>query len=234
MAPYVETVQAASDAAIQAAWAWSQAHPDQASAAAAAAFAALVNYWKTGKLPLGRLPWRALKHTVRDVRYRYFDRPRPKGVPAIVADAGSDEIERLLRDDWHFEGVPYSYYYTGEVFGLRRPAGTARHPDSGREIQMEMHVRGFDVVDGRTLILPHREASRYEAKKAHSASAALSWHDGVSTMSGVLSNAGIGHDHIDSEAEAEIVVLKADEDDKGSTRASFVPLIRRIVRRSSV
>jgi hypothetical protein len=183
-------------------------HPEQVAGAATAVGASAFHYTRTGSLPLGRLPWRTVRDIVGELGDQYFGRSRPAGVPAILVDADIEAVETALRDV-HFEGADLiSYEYAGEVLNLRRPAGTKRHPDTGREIPMELHVRAFQTQSRGHLLLAHYEASRYEAQGIHLRETMLSWETGQGMLASTLHNeTGLDHEKVASERDAGVEVV---------------------------
>ena len=182
-------------------------HPEQVATLAAGLAATVGHYSKTGRLPLGRLPWRAARGIVRDLRERYFGKPRPKGVPGLVVDTDADTLEARLREHC-FEGALASYDYEGEVLNLRQPAGVKPHPKTGADVPMELHPRGFETADGQLLVIAHLEASRYEATDEHLEEGLLSWDTGQGVLAALLHNeTDLDYEKIASERDAEIEVV---------------------------
>jgi hypothetical protein len=180
--------------------------PEQTAAAATALATVLVHYRQTGRVPLGRLPWRIIKQNVRELGNQYFRRPRPRGVPALVVDAKPDDLEDTLRNEF-FESVDlYSYEYADEAWNLRRPQGTRSHPETGAPVPMELHPRGFLTSDGRTLVSAHDEASRFEAYGPHLNEVLLSWKRGRDGMTEVLDQLDVEYEEVESERAADITV----------------------------
>lgn len=181
------------------------ANPEQAFGAIGALGAATFHYSRTGRLPIGRLPWGAARDVLQELRDQYFEKPRPRGVPALVVDADVDALETALRDR-HFEGAPASYDYAGEDLNLRRPAGTMPHPETGATVPMETHVRGFATTDDRLLCLTHHEASRYEATGEHLRPGLYSWERGRERLRGVLVETDLDATTVPSERESGVEV----------------------------
>lgn len=184
-------------------------HPEQSAAVVTGLAGALTHYRKTGKLPIGRLPYRALRQSVRDLRHRYGTKARPKGVPALVVDVEPSDggpLATTLRGRY-FEGTSFQYHYKGQVWGLRRPHGTEPDPQTGDAVPMELHVRAFRTVDDRALLVAHTEASRYEAQSLHLNGQLTSFDAGRDMMAKVLR--GTDHDvqRIESERAAGIEVV---------------------------
>ena len=184
---------------------YATAHPGQGAGAVATLGAAGFHTVKTGNLPLGRLPWRTARDLVDELQAEYYGKPRPTGVAGVVVDAKPAAVKAALRDV-HFEGTQFSYDRQ-ELWDLRRPAGTKRHPETGREIPMELHVRAYELADGRTLLLAHYEASRYEAQGVHVRGTMVSWDAGQGMLASTLHNdTDLDHTKIESEREAGIEV----------------------------
>lgn len=181
-------------------------HPEQVLGAVGAVGATAYHTVKTGSIPLGRLPWRAFRDVLGELRDRYYGKARPKGVPAVVVNAKPAEVKKTLRDR-HFEGTQFAHEYEGERYNLRRPAGTDRHPDTGRPTPMEAHVRLFETGDGATLALAHREASRYEAQGVHYRGTMLSWPLGRAELLETLKDTALDYRQVASERDAEIEVV---------------------------
>jgi len=185
---------------------WALNNPELAGALTTGLGGSLAHWRKTGKLPIGRLPLRALKKATNDLRAQYFTKPRPKGVPAVVADAEPADVAHLLRER-HFEGRPTSYKYSGEHMNLRRPHGTAPHPQTGDPVPLELHTRGFATDDGKTLLVTHVEASAYEAPQLHMDGSLTTYDDGRDAIRRVLSPTDLDLRSIDSERAADIDVV---------------------------
>lgn len=181
-------------------------HPEQVATAATAVVGTTVHYSKTGKVPLGRLPWRALRQAGRELGDQYFGTPRPKGVPGLLVDTDLDTLEQELRAA-AFESVDLlSYEYAGEALNMRRPNGTRTHPQTGEAVPMELHPRVFQTKSGVLLILAHDEASRFEATDDHLEEDLLSWERGRNDMVDVLEKAGLQYTEIGSERKAGVDV----------------------------
>ena len=117
------------------------------------------------------IPYRPLKRLVRAIRLRYYTVPWPEDAPSITIEDDAENLEEILRNWYGFEGVLLSYRYAGEVVNLRRPAG-----EGTDDRQQELHVRARPV-DGGLEVIAHREASRYEHKRAHIEEIDLRWLD---------------------------------------------------------
>lgn len=181
-------------------------HPEQVAALATGLGATATHYVKTGRLPLGRLPFRAARDVLQEVRAEYFGRARPRGVPALVVDAEPAVVEDVLREH-HFEDTDFDYKYAAEQWSLRRPEGERPHPETGEPTALELHPRGFETTDG-TLVLAHLEASRYEEPGPHVRETMLSWDGGQGRMATLFRNdAGLAFEQIESERAANIEVV---------------------------
>lgn len=185
---------------------WAVNNPELAGAVATGLGGSAAHWRKTGKLPIGRLPLRALRKALKDLRAQYFTKPRPKGVPAVVADAQPEAVGHLLRER-HFEGRPTSYKYSGEDMNLRRPHGTDPHPQTGDPVPLELHTRGFETSGGKTLLVTHVEASAYEAPSLHMDGSLTTYDDGRDAIRRVLSPTDLDLRSIDSERAADIDVV---------------------------
>lgn len=182
-------------------------NPGKVSGAIVAIGGALAHWRSTGKVPVGRLPWRTARQALRELGDQYFGKARPSGVPGLLVDAKPADLEGPLREA-HFESTDlYSNEHEGEVLGLRRPSGLRPHPETGAETPMELHPRVFETADGRSWIIAHDEASRLEAWKAHVTGALLSWERGQDRMAGVLDEAGIDYGLAESEQAAGVEVV---------------------------
>jgi hypothetical protein len=181
-------------------------HPEQAATLIAALVGIGFNYQKTGTIPLGRLPWRHLRQSFRELGDSYFGVSRPRGVPGLMVDAMPFQIEQSLRQRHYESSDLFSYEYKGEVWNLRRPSGQRRHPKTGMLTPMETHPRGFDIDGDRTLIICHDEASRMEAQGPHLDESMMSWERGRDLLMVDLDGLGIEYEQIESEADAGITV----------------------------
>jgi len=181
-------------------------NPEPFAALGAGLLGAAGHYRKTGNLPLGRVPFRAIRDVFGELREEWFGRPRPKGVPAIYTKVDPEMVDAALRDA-HFEDTDFSYDYSGQVYDRRRPSGVMQHPEDGREVPTELHVRAFNTADGGTLLLAHDEANRYEAPGAHLREMVFSWQRGRGMLADVLLADSVEHRTIASERAAEIEVV---------------------------
>lgn len=187
--------------------AWILAHPEQTAALVLGFAGTATHYTRTGTLPIGRLPYRALRQTFRELGDQYFGRKRPRGVPGLVIETSADQLEHTLRSD-HFESVDlYSYEYDGEVLNLRSPNGERPHPVIGQPVPMELHVRAFETADGSLFTLAHDEASRFEAWGDHVREALLSWERGRDGLQDVLDEASIDYEAVPSERQAGVEIV---------------------------
>jgi hypothetical protein len=184
-------------------------HPEQAAALAVGLAGTAGHYLKTGTLPLGRLPYRALRDTLRQLGNQYARTDRPRRVPGLlVTDTTAADLEAALRETAHFESVDlYSYQYDGEVCNLRRPAGSVVDPSGHGTIPVELHVRAFETADGDLWLLAHREASRFEAWGAHIRETVFSWDAGRDQTEQLLADLGIGAERHRNEDRAGVEVV---------------------------
>jgi len=158
---------------------------------------ALIHFRKTGRLPLGRLPFRALRRGWHELSSNYFTSPRPTGVTALLMQGDLTEIEKKLRND-HFEsGDMYSFEYDGEVLNMRRASDFIER--DGEIIALELHLRLFETENNGYLCLAHDEASRLEEWGAHIRETDFSWDRGTDLMETACDDAHILYTRIESE-----------------------------------
>ncbi|WP_395166335.1 hypothetical protein [Natrinema pallidum] len=120
---------------------------------------------------LETIPYRPLTRLLREIRIRYYTHPWPDEAPSITIEDDAESFEDLLRNWFDFEGMLLSYRYEGEVVNLRRPAG-----EGTKDRQQEIHLRARPVDGEDALeVIAHREASRYEHKRAHIDEVDLRW-----------------------------------------------------------
>jgi len=165
------------------------------------------NYWKTGNLPIGRLPFRYFRRMLRDFGNRYFGKPRPRGVPGIVVDAGPDELDKAFRPRHYEPAGLFSYQYDGEVLNLRRPDDFDPDPVTGEPVAMENHIRGFALDSGKTFLLAHYEANRFSETSDHFDAENFSWDTGAATTATDLDELGLEYERVDSEAASGVTVV---------------------------
>lgn len=182
-------------------------HPEQTAGFVLGFGGVGVNYAKTGKFPIGRLPYKHLREMLRDVGDRYFARARVRGVPIIVADADPQTVKRTLHEQHYESGDLVSYEYEDELYNLRRPEGYDTDPKHGGEVLMENHTRLFETTGGNTLILTHYEANRYSETTEHLADQGLSWGDGRDIVTDDLDAADIPYTEYANEANADVTVV---------------------------
>jgi len=181
--------------------------PEQTTTVVVALVAGIFNYQKTGKIPLGRIPYKILRETIRDLGDQYFGTDRPYGVPGLITTAEQAKLDDALRTRHYESGDLSSYEYAGERLNLRRPSGTLRQPGSGDLIPMETHVRSFELDDGRRLLIAHDEANRFEATTDHVNETVMSWERGRRKVKADLDDADIDYQLIQSEANADVSVI---------------------------
>lgn len=167
----------------------------------------LVHYRLTGRLPIGRLPYRALQDVWGELADQYFGTTRPKGVPGVIVDADVPELEADLRAACFESADDYAYEYEAERLNMRRPNGTRRHPETGEPVPMELHPRVFETDGGGLLVIAHDEASRAEAWGAHLKEMLLSWERGRDQFQTVLDERGLDYETIESERAANVEVV---------------------------
>ena len=188
---------------------WALAHPELAMTIATmlgGVLGAGQHYQRTGRVPLGRLPWRAAQQAWGELADHYFGRTRPRGIPGLLVDATPSELEATLRGV-HFEDVDdASFEYEDEALGLRRPEGTHPHPETGAAVPMELHPRVFRTATDRSLVITHIEASRMEAWGLHLDGTLLSWERGRGILEVVLDDMNLEYEEIESERTADVDV----------------------------
>ena len=200
----LQTIQPLFEQALQ----YAVERPEQAATVVGAVIATLFNYRKTGKFPIGRLPYKAIRAAIREYRERYFGTSRPKGAPAVlIKDADHEAIESILRPRHYESGAMSSYHYADEVLNFRRPRGTMTDPESGESIAMETHVRTFDTALGDVLALSHDEPNRYEETAEHLDEELFSWQRGRDALIEDLEATGVSYELIESERADEIDVV---------------------------
>ena len=120
---------------------------------------------------LETIPYRPLTAVIRAIRLRFYTFPWPDEAPSIIIEDDAEGLEEVLRNWYGFEGMLLSYRYEDEVLNLRRPAG-----EGTQDRQQELHVRARPAPDDNGLeVIAHREASRYEHKRAHIDEVDLRW-----------------------------------------------------------
>lgn len=183
-------------------------NPEAMSAFVVGFVGAIGHYAKTGRVPVGRLPFRALRDIVRELGDEYFGVRRPRGVTGLLVTASNEELDSELRTRC-FESVDiYSYEYEGEVLNLRRPNGLRRNPRDGDLVPMELHVRSFDTdLDGKVWVLAHDEASRFEAWGDHYKETVFSWDRGTEHTKELLDALDLEYEEVESERTAEFAVV---------------------------
>jgi len=182
-------------------------NPEVTASLIAALLGGITSYKRTGRIPLGRIPFRYVRRMFKEFGDTYFGKSRPKGVPAIIVDSLPKEIESELRTRHYESGDLFSYELEGEVWNLRRPEQSNRHPESGAMVPMETHIRSFETSEGKTLILAHYEANRQEAPELHLDESMFSRGEGLEQIKRDLDALEISYIQIDSESEAEIEIV---------------------------
>jgi len=184
-------------------------HPELVGSLAAGLAGGGIYYAKTGRVPIGRLPYRSAREIWREISTQYAGKPRPQGVPGLVVHATLEEVEDALRQTAHFESVDlYSYEYSDEALNLRRPSGVREHPETGESTPTELHVRVFRTgTEGTVWAIAHDEASRFEAWGPHMREDLLTWRRGRDQTETVLGDVGIEFERRASEQTAEDIVV---------------------------
>lgn len=184
-------------------------HPELVAGLVTGLIAAGQHYLRTGRVPIGRLPYRAIREVLRELGDQYGARPRPSGVPGLVVRADLEHLERQLREA-DYESVDlYSYEYAGEVLNFRRPSGVSDHPETGTPTPTEVHVRVFDTdTEGELWCIAHEEASRFEAYGAHMREAMLDWGAGRDALETDLGTVGIESERRRNERLAGLSVIE--------------------------
>lgn len=135
--------------------------------------------------------WYAVKYVIRK---HYGQKTLDDGTPCVVLDGDINlrNLETALRKR-HFEAAEYSYYYKGQMWGLRRPEYVENSdyiPES--RFYSELHIRSFVLNQGIVLV-PHREPSRYEEKEAHTDGDYIMETVGCKLTSDILDDMDIEH-----------------------------------------
>ena len=191
----------------ESAFSYVTANPEQSIGLVVGLFGVGFNYSKTGKFPIGRIPYRHAREMIRDLGDKYFRVSRPRGIPVVVAHAPPKKVKRAL-ENRHYESADLvSYEYDGETFNVRRPEGHDVDPEHGGDVLMENHVRGFECDDGDTLLLTHYEANRYLETKEHLADQGLTWTGGRDRVIADLEMTEIEYTEYENEANADLTVV---------------------------
>jgi len=185
------------------------AHPEQTIGLVFGTGGVGYNYAKTGKLPIGRLPYKHIREIIRELGDRYFARNRPRGVVCLVADTDPKTIKRALHERHYESSDLTSYEYEDELYNLRRPEGYATDPAHGGDVLMENHTRLFETNGGNTLLLTHYEPNRYAETTEHLANQGLSWENGRELIESDLESATITYREYQSETAADVTVVSA-------------------------
>ncbi len=129
-------------------------------------------------------PWGAITAAIEAIRRRHYTRPWPRHPPHFETWLRPEELDDILREEFYFEGVLFSYDYEGQDVELRRPAGRPG------DFQKELHFRGYwDDDRNVTVGNAHTETSRYEHKQQHIDEDHLDWETGKELMEEVLREA---------------------------------------------
>lgn len=136
------------------------------------------------------IPWKVVRKLYYKYRNAFFSVPRPD-VVGIVVDKSCEELEVFFRKN-HFDYQQLSYNYSGEDFNMYRP----EYEDGALSdtTNYQLHVRGFEMVDGRTFLEVHYEPDPTEHPEPHLSEESLSWVEGRQKLRGLLSSRGVGHE----------------------------------------
>ena len=123
--------------------------------------AAARHYRRTGRLPLTRLPLRALRRLVYTARAEFFTNGRPSSL-VTVAEPPETVSTALGMASYELEW-PLSYHYHGEDINARRYFYDPTHEYPHRQL----HIRGFVENDGTVSLYAHEEPSAVQHPRAH-------------------------------------------------------------------
>lgn len=119
------------------------------------------HYRRTGRLPLARLPLRAIRSFAYTARAEWFKNGRPPTTAATGLALAS--FRSALAANGYEPKWPLSFHYYGEDANLR-----AYYYDPTREYpHRQIHVRGFDAGDGDVAEYAHDEPSALAHPVAH-------------------------------------------------------------------
>ena len=181
---------------------WAAENPQVIMAILASILGGGAHYRKTGKFPIGRLPFHLLRQAALEITTKYFRTGRPQNVPGFLVRADHETFDRRMRMRCFESGDLYSYEYEGEVLNLRKPDGFVNE-----NTPAELHARTFDTdIDGWIFVLAHHEASRFEAWKDHIQENHYSWGRGHEKMEGHLQGAQFEYEAVESENKAGIKI----------------------------
>jgi len=182
-------------------------NPELVGGLLAGGFGVGTHYKRTGRIPLGRLPYKHFRELLRDFGNQYFATSRPRGVPVIVAKTDPTSLQRLLRNRHYESGDLVSYEYSDEKYNLRRPDGYATDPVHGGDVRMENHIRIFETDDGNSLCLAHYEPNRFSETTEHLKEQGMSWSDGRDQTEGDLQALDIEYETYESETDSDVTVV---------------------------
>lgn len=165
------------------------------------------HYQKTGKLPLGRLPYKHIRELLREFGDRHFKTSRPRGVRLIKTDIEPSTLNTKLRDRHYESGDLVSYQYDGEVYNLRRAGGYDTDTKSGKRVEMENHIRIFETEDGGSMLLSHYEPHRFSETSRHLKEHGMSWSDGIKRTKEDLNALQIEYTEYESESTSDVTVV---------------------------
>lgn len=118
------------------------------------------------------LPIRRVKRVWNYVKVHtpFFTKEWPEDPPDFHMDEPAEDVEDRLRRKHHYEGMEASFHYKGQVADLRRPEGLTED-----DVQLEVHLRAREPVEGESVWIGHIEASRYEHMDDHIDEDFLRW-----------------------------------------------------------
>lgn len=181
---------------------WASENPQVIMAMLAFLLGGGEHYRRTGKFPIGRLPFHLLRQAALEVTTKYFRTGRPRNVPGFLVRTDQETFNQRMRMRCFESGDLYSYEYDGEVLNLRKPDGFV-----GEDVPAELHVRTFDTdIEGWIFIIAHHEASRFEAWGEHIKEKHYSWDEGSSRMKGHLQGAQFEYEEVESENKTGITI----------------------------
>ena len=126
-------------------------------------------YHRTGNLRLSRLPWRAFRRLVLELRKTFFT-VRKSDAPSFTVDKSLSTIRATLGDKSYCPSWSLSYRYAGEDYNARH-----YYYDPGRRYpHRQIHVRGFEQEDGTVELMAHEEPAPEYHPRVHLAESDMS------------------------------------------------------------
>lgn len=119
-------------------------------------------YQRAGKLKLSRLPWRAFRRLLFELRKTFFSVEKPDG-PSFTVDRTLRDIKTTLGDNSYNPAWPLSYHYHGEDYNARMYYFDPERVHPHRQV----HVRGFKQDNGGVELVAHEEPAPEHHPKAH-------------------------------------------------------------------